>query len=64
VTAGFDPLCDEGVAYADRLATLGVSTNHLHYPGEIHAFFSLPHLVADARSAHAAAAQALADAFA
>lgn len=64
VTAGFDPLRDEGVAYADRLAELGVRTNHLHCPGQIHAFFSLPHVIRDARSAHAAAAQALADAFA
>lgn len=64
VTAGFDPLRDEGAAYANRLAGLGVATNHLHYPGQIHAFFSLPHVVGDARSAQAAAAQALADAFA
>lgn len=63
VTAGFDPLRDEGAAYADRLAALGVMTNHVHYPDQIHPFFSLPHVIADARSAHAAAAQALADAF-
>jgi len=62
ITAGYDPLRDEGVAYADRLAALGVTTTHVHFPGQIHAFFSLPHLLTDARLAHALAAEAVADA--
>lgn len=41
VTAGFDPLRDEGVAYAERLADAGVDTSHHHYEGMIHGFFSL-----------------------
>jgi len=41
VTAGFDPLRDEGRAYADRLAQAGVDVVHREYPGQIHAFVSL-----------------------
>jgi acetyl esterase len=62
ITAGFDPLRDEGVAYADRLVGLGVPTNHVHFPGQIHGFFSMPHVLGDARLAHALTARALADA--
>ncbi|MFT4880626.1 MAG: acetyl esterase [Salinirussus sp.] len=42
ITAGFDPIRDEGVRYADRLAEDGVETEHLHYEEMIHAFVSLP----------------------
>lgn len=38
VTAGFDVLRDEGVAYADRLLADGVPVHHHHYPGTIHGF--------------------------
>jgi acetyl esterase len=41
VTAGFDPLRDEGRAYADRLADAGVDVVYREYPGQIHAFVSL-----------------------
>jgi acetyl esterase len=41
VTAGFDPLRDEGHAYADRLREAGVDVTHREYPGQIHAFVSL-----------------------
>ncbi len=64
LTAGFDPLRDEGIAYADRLAALGVPTSHVHFPGQSHAFYSMPHLLADARLAHALTAEALAHALA
>jgi acetyl esterase len=40
LTAGFDPLCDEGVAYARRLQEAGVPINHRHFPGQIHGFLS------------------------
>ena len=62
ITAGFDPLRDEGIAYADRLGSLGVPTSHLHYPDQFHAFFSMSHMLGDARSAMAAVAQSLHDA--
>jgi acetyl esterase len=41
VTAGFDPLRDEGAAYADRLGAAGVDVVSREYPGQIHAFVSL-----------------------
>ena len=41
VTAGFDVLRDEGVAYARRLDDAGVRTEHRHYPTLSHGFLSL-----------------------
>ena len=41
VTAGFDPLRDEGAAYAERLRAAGVEVVYREYPGQIHAFVSL-----------------------
>lgn len=41
ITAGFDPLRDEGHAYAARLAAAKVETVDREYPGQIHAFVSL-----------------------
>jgi acetyl esterase len=41
VTAGFDPLRDEGRAYADRLAAAGVEVLYREYTGQVHAFVSL-----------------------
>ena len=62
ITAGFDPLRDEGVAYAERLAEVGVTTSHVHFPDQIHGFFSMAHYLGDARAAIALAAQAAGDA--
>ena len=41
VTAGFDPLVDEGDAYAAKLRAAGVRVRHRRYPGLIHGFLSL-----------------------
>jgi len=41
VTAGFDPLRDEGLAYAERLRSAGVDVVCHEYTGQIHAFVSL-----------------------
>ena len=41
ITAGFDPLRDEGHAYAERLRAAGVDVTYHEYPGQIHAFVSL-----------------------
>jgi acetyl esterase/lipase len=41
ITAGFDPLRDEGHVYADRLRAVGVDVVYREYPGQIHAFVSL-----------------------
>ena len=62
ITAGFDPLRDEGRAYARRLADAGVAVTNVYDPGQIHGFFSLGPVVAEGRAAVAAAAAALADA--
>jgi acetyl esterase len=40
-TCGYDPLRDEGEAYARRLAEAGVSVMHRTYPAMIHAFFQM-----------------------
>lgn len=58
-TAGFDPLRDEGKAYADKLDAAGVPVTYVNYPGMIHGFFSLRGLIPKAREAVAAAAAAL-----
>ncbi len=42
VTAGYDPLCDEGKAYAEALAAAGVASEYKCYPGTIHGFVSFP----------------------
>lgn len=40
VTAGFDPLRDEGRLYAEKLGQAGVSSEHRCYAGTIHGFVS------------------------
>lgn len=40
ITAGFDPLRDEGEAFAKRLADYGVPVEHVCYTDMIHAFVS------------------------
>jgi acetyl esterase len=41
VTAGFDPLRDEGARYARLLADAGVDVSHDHAPAMPHGFLSL-----------------------
>ncbi|SFU20891.1 alpha/beta hydrolase [Paraburkholderia aspalathi] len=41
VTSGFDPLCEEGAAYAHRLQDARVRVNHLHLADQIHGFLTL-----------------------
>ncbi len=42
VTAGLDPLCDEGIEYAATLHKTGVRVDHLHCPNMLHGFLSMP----------------------
>ena len=39
ITAGLDPLIDEGVAYGKRLLQAGVAVEHVNYDGWPHGFF-------------------------
>ena len=41
ITAGFDPLRDEGNAYAEALAAAGVDVNHIEAHGHIHTSISM-----------------------
>jgi len=59
VTAGFDPLKDEGKAYADKLNRAGVAAVYVDYPGMVHGFFTMSGVLPTAREAIADAAKAL-----
>ncbi|WP_255151549.1 alpha/beta hydrolase [Halorarius halobius] len=54
VTAGFDPLRDEGAAYADALREADVPVDHRNYDDVIHGFFSMLAPPADLERAHEA----------
>jgi acetyl esterase len=64
ITAEFDPLRDEGAAYATRLREAGVSATHSDYKGMIHGFFSMPNVMDQGKKAIADAGAALRAAFA
>jgi acetyl esterase len=50
LTAGFDPLGDEGIAYARRLREHGVPVQHRHVPGQIHGFLLMGKIIRAALS--------------
>jgi acetyl esterase/lipase len=50
-TAHFDPLCDEGFAYAERLKDAGVPILHRHYASLPHSFTALSGVSLAARGA-------------
>ncbi len=62
VVAGYDPLHDEGVAYANRMKEAGVEVELVNYPDMIHGFFNMTALVDTARDAVQAAGRALKEA--
>jgi len=64
LTAGYDPLRDEGRAYAGRLIDAGVKTTYVNYPGTIHGFFSLTRFLPQGLKANDEAAAVLAAHFA
>lgn len=51
VTAGYDPLKDEGIAYADKLKKAGVAATHENYAGMVHGFFAMTAVSTAARDA-------------
>ena len=63
VTAGFDPLRDEGKAYADKLNRAGVAAVYVDYPSMIHGFFGMSGVLPQARQAITDASAALRKAF-
>ena len=50
VTCGFDPLRDDGVAYAERLESAGVEVRHDHHPDQPHGLLSLSESVSAAET--------------
>jgi acetyl esterase len=60
--AGFDPLHDEGLAYAEKLRAAGVSVTVADYPDMVHDFIYLQSVLPQASEALNAAAKALKDA--
>jgi acetyl esterase len=50
-TAEFDPLRDEGRAYADGLKQAGVKVNYVCHPGMIHLFYGMSSAIPYARTA-------------
>jgi acetyl esterase len=51
LTAGFDPLRDEGRAYADRLREAGIPVWYRNYPGLTHGFWNMSGAITEARRA-------------
>jgi acetyl esterase len=64
VTAEFDPLRDEGEAYAQRLDGFDVPTTTIRYDGVIHGFLGMREIVPEADAAMAAVAEFLQKQFA
>jgi acetyl esterase len=51
LTAGADPLRDEGDEYAERLKQAGVAVTYRHFPGQFHGFFTMGRLLPQANVA-------------
>ncbi len=58
-TAEYDPLRDEGEAYAAALAAAGVPTQHTRYDGLIHGYFGMQDMMSPAVAAFAEAVSSL-----
>jgi acetyl esterase len=63
LTAEYDPLRDEGEAYAGRLRDAGVEATLTRCPGLVHGFFSMGGIVPAAYRAVCEVARAVREAF-
>jgi cation diffusion facilitator CzcD-associated flavoprotein CzcO/acetyl esterase/lipase len=59
VTAEFDPLCDEGAAYAEGLAAAGVRVEHLRARGQIHTSITMVDVILSGAEPRARMGEAL-----
>ena len=59
MTAGFDPLRDEGLQYADALSQAGVSTQYVCFERQIHGFITMGRVIDEAHTALALCGHAL-----
>ena len=64
LTAGFDPLRDEGLQYADALSAAGNRVQYLCFERQIHGFVTMGRVIDEANTALALAGAWLRDAFA
>ncbi len=51
LTAGFDPLRDEGIAYAQKLSDAGGRTTHISFERQIHGFITMSRVLDEANVA-------------
>lgn len=59
LVAGYDPLRDEGIQYAQRLTEAGVSTTLVNFTRQIHGFVPMGRVIDESREAVAMCASAL-----
>jgi acetyl esterase len=59
VTAGFDPLRDEGAAYAERLTAAGNRASYVLFPRQVHGFITMGKVIDEANVAVALCAAEL-----
>ncbi|NUU38076.1 alpha/beta hydrolase [Pseudomonas sp. C2B4] len=63
ISAGFDPIRDDGLDYTTRLRAAGVSVELLHYAGQFHGFLNFDAVIGAGRDALQRIGDALAAAF-
>ena len=59
MTAGFDPLRDDGEAYVERLRGAGVAAFALPFPGQVHGFLNIDGAIPSCDRATAAVVDAI-----
>jgi acetyl esterase len=64
ITAGYDPLRDEGRQYADKLSQAGVPTQYVCFERQIHGFITMGRVIDEANTAVALCALAVSKALA